>query len=96
VNFRDVQHLLVLDMAEELLTGLATRMDHALHELCQPLTVLQCRLAMGELIGGQDAMRDAITEALVECARINLAIGLMRDMLQHELQTDRNQQERMR
>lgn len=71
-------------------------MDDALHELCQPLTVLQCRLAMGELIGDQDAMRSAIAEALVECTRINLAVGLMREMLQHELQIDRNEQERMR
>ncbi len=71
-------------------------MDDALHGLCQPLTVLQCRLAMGELIGGHDAMRAAITEALVECTRVNLAVGLMREMLQHELQMDRDMQERMR
>jgi hypothetical protein len=71
-------------------------MDDALHGLCQPLTVLQCRLAMGELIGGPDAMRDAIAEALVECARINLTVGLMREMLQHELQIDRDKQERTR
>lgn len=71
-------------------------MDDALHGLCQPLTVLQCRLAMGELIGGPDAMRDAIAEALVECARVNLAVGLMREMLQHELQMDRDRYERTR
>lgn len=71
-------------------------MDDALHGLCQPLTVLQCRLAMGELIGGTDAMRDAIAEALVECARVNLAVGLMREMLQHELQRDRDRHERTR
>lgn len=69
-------------------------MDDALHGLCQPLTVLQCRLAMGELIGGQDAMRAAIAEALAECTRVNLAVGLMREMLQHELQMDRDEQER--
>ncbi|MEO6909363.1 MAG: hypothetical protein ABI158_00365 [Edaphobacter sp.] len=83
-------------MAEQVQTGLAERMDEALHGLCQPLTVLQCRLAMGELIGGQDAMREAIAEALIECTRVNLAIGLMREILQHELQMDRNEQERMR
>lgn len=71
-------------------------MDDALHGLCQPLTVLQCRLAMGELIGGPDAMRDAIAEALVECARVNLAVSLMREMLQHALQVDRDEQERTR
>jgi hypothetical protein len=71
-------------------------MGEALHGLCQPLTVLQCRLAMGELIGGPDAMREAIAEALVECARMNMAVGLMREMLQHELQMDRDRQERTR
>jgi hypothetical protein len=74
----------------------AVRMDDALHGLCQPLTVLQCRLAMGELIGGQDAMRTAISEALAECTRVNLAVTLMREMLQHELQMDRDKQERTR
>ena len=48
--------------------GLVERIDMALHGLCQPLTVLQCRLAMGELIGDADAMRDAIREALLEKA----------------------------
>ncbi|HEV2709776.1 MAG TPA: hypothetical protein VGU67_06170 [Edaphobacter sp.] len=84
------------DVARQLQRGLALRMDDALHGLCQPLTVLQCRLAMGELIGGPDAMRDAIAEALVECARVNLAVGLMREMLQHELQMDRDRYERTR
>ena len=71
-------------------------MDDALHGLCQPLTVLQCRLALGELMGGQDAMRTAIREALAECMRVNLAVTLMREMLQHELQMDRDKQERTR
>ena len=54
----------------------------ALHGLCQPLTVLQCRLAMGQLIGNPDAMRDAIREGLSECARLNAVVGTMREMLQ--------------
>jgi hypothetical protein len=63
-------------------TGLVERIDVALHGLCQPLTVLQCRLAMGELIGELDAMRDAIREGLQECARMNQTVGTMRAMLQ--------------
>ena len=86
----------VRESSPQLEAGLAMRMDEALHGLCQPLTVLQCRLAMGELIGGPEAMRAAIGEALVECTRVNLAVGLMREMLQHELQMDRDEQERMR
>jgi hypothetical protein len=63
-------------------TDLIERIDVALHGLCQPLTVLQCRLAMGELIGEPDAMRDAIREGLQECARMNQTVGTMRAMLQ--------------
>ncbi len=57
-------------------------MDVALHGLCQPLTVLQCRLALGELIGEPEAMREAIREGLQECARLNKTVGTMRTMLQ--------------
>ena len=66
-------------------TDLVERMDVALHGLCQPLTVLQCRLAMGELIGEPDAMREAIREGLQECARMNRTVGTMRAMLQEIL-----------
>jgi hypothetical protein len=60
---------------------LIERIDVALHGLCQPLTVLQCRLAMGELLGEPDAMREAIRDGLQECARINETVGMMRAML---------------
>jgi hypothetical protein len=63
------------------------RLDLALHGLCQPLTVLQCRLAMGELIGEPDAMLEAIREALKECVRLNQTVGTMRTMLQ-QVKTD--------
>jgi hypothetical protein len=76
--------------------SLAERIDDALHGLCQPLTVLQCRLAMGELVGGRDTLRQAIADALAECTRMNLAVGLMREMLQRELQTDQEELERTR
>ena len=63
-------------------TGAVERIDVALHGLCQPLTVLQCRLAMGELIGEPEAMRQAIREALEECARLNKTVATMRAVLQ--------------
>jgi hypothetical protein len=66
-------------------TDLVERIDVALHGLCQPLTVLQCRLAMGELIGEPDAMRDAIRDGLHECARMNKTVGTMRAMLQQSM-----------
>jgi hypothetical protein len=61
---------------------LIERIDMALHGLCQPLTVLQCRLAMGELLGEPDAMREAIREGLRDCVRMNETVGTMRAMLQ--------------
>jgi hypothetical protein len=69
---------------QESRTDLLERIDMALHSLCQPLTVLQCRLAMGELIGEPDAMREAIREGLQECERMNRAVGTMREMLQQK------------
>lgn len=62
-------------------------MDVALHGLCQPLTVLQCRLALGELNGRPEAMHEALREGLRECARLNAAVGTMREMLQQAVKT---------
>jgi hypothetical protein len=62
--------------------SLVEQMDGLLHGFCQPLTVLQCRLALGELSGEPSAMREAIRAALGECARLNEKVGAMREMLQ--------------
>jgi len=75
-------------------TELVERIDLALHGLCQPLTVLQCRLAMGELIGEPSAMREAIREALQECARLNQTVGTMRAMLQQLMVDTENERVR--
>ena len=64
---------------------LVERIDVALHGLCQPLTVLQCRLAMGELLGEPDAMREAIRDGLQECARMNQTVGTMQAMLRQAI-----------
>ena len=46
----------------------------ALHDLCQPLTALQCRLFLGtyrvEGPARNAAMEEAIAEALVQCDRM--------------------------
>ncbi len=72
-------------MQQERGADLAEQIDVALHGLCQPLTVLQCRLALGELIGDPSAMRDAIRDGLQECARLNQTVGTMREMLQRAM-----------
>jgi len=79
-------------MAEVKSSGaLAERMDVALHGLCQPLTVLQCRLALGELIGKPEAMREALREGLRECGRLNAVVGTMREMLQQSMVTEESE-----
>lgn len=70
---------------------LVERIDVALHGLCQPLTVLQCRLALGELIGEPSAMREALREGLEECVRLNEVVGTMREMLQQAVKTEESE-----
>ncbi len=56
-----------------------------LHDLCQPLTALQCRLEIAEM---QQAAGDAPLspewhrECLKECRRMNLLMTSMRESLQ--------------
>jgi hypothetical protein len=84
-----VRRLPVRELAQSGRVEFVERLDLALHGLCQPLTVLQCRLAMGELIGEPDAMLEAIREALKECVRLNQTVGTMRTMLQ-QVKADTN------
>ncbi|MEO6981958.1 MAG: hypothetical protein ABI072_02455 [Edaphobacter sp.] len=82
----------VLEMAGGQASGeLVERIDVALHGLCQPLTVLQCRLAMGELLGTPEALREAIRESLLECGRLNVVVGTMRAMLQQSVATEESE-----
>lgn len=81
------------EMVETRTSGvLVERMDVALHGLCQPLTVLQCRLAMGELLGKPEAMREAIRAGLSECERLNAVVGTMREILQRAVDTEEGEE----
>jgi hypothetical protein len=60
----------------------------ALHDLCQPLTAVECRLFIGTM--GQDGrepsageMRETIRESLVECERMIYLVRAMQERL-HE------------
>ena len=57
------------------------KMNRALHDLCQPLTTLQCELEIAGLTGTQEAYRDAVRMGLAECARLAQAVGSMREIL---------------
>ncbi len=55
-------------------------MEDALHDLCQPLTALQCRLFLATMASDAERaaeMEQSIVDALRQCER---AIGLVRGM----------------
>ena len=55
------------------------RIAAALHDLCQPLTTLQCRLEMAGMIGTTEAYREAVEVGLTECARLAELVAAMRE-----------------
>lgn len=55
------------------------RIGAALHDLCQPLTTLQCRLEMAGMIGTVEAYREAVEVGLTECARLAELVAAMRE-----------------
>ena len=57
------------------------RMSRALHDLCQPLTTLQCQLEIAELTGTVEGYREAVRLALGECGRLVGAVHSMRDIV---------------
>jgi hypothetical protein len=67
--------------ADAMFTGI----EVALHDLCQPLTVLQCKLELGLLKGGEEATRVAMLDGLRECKRLNAVVITMRELIQNRL-----------
>lgn len=53
----------------------------ALHDLCQPLTTLQCRLEMARLLDTDADYREAVGFGLSECARLADCVTTMRAVL---------------
>jgi signal transduction histidine kinase len=62
------------------------QMGRVLHDLCQPLTTLQCRLEMATLIGTEQGYRDAVNQGLAECSRLAAAVGSMREIVRSAAQ----------
>jgi signal transduction histidine kinase len=57
------------------------QLGDALHDLCQPLTTLQCRLEMAILTDSREAYREAMEDGLAECRRIVESVKSMREIL---------------
>ncbi|HEV2645250.1 MAG TPA: hypothetical protein VGU46_02680 [Acidobacteriaceae bacterium] len=68
------------------------QISRALHDLCQPLTTLQCRLEIAQLGGTDQDFRDAVELGLVECDRMIAGVGLIRQIVR---ETRSNEMERM-
>jgi signal transduction histidine kinase len=57
------------------------RLSKALHDICQPLTTLQCRLELAGVLGTDASYREAVEQGLVECARLMDAVERMRELV---------------
>ncbi|HEY5214182.1 MAG TPA: hypothetical protein VIJ38_14300 [Acidobacteriaceae bacterium] len=70
-------------MAINLMTReeLLEQMHADLHDLCQPLTALQCRLEIGRMQGHESALQEAVDGALEETQRMFEVINQMRQRL---------------
>ena len=52
-----------------------------LHDLCQLLTTLRCRLELAGLIGTVEAHREAVERGLADCMRLVEALESMREIV---------------
>jgi hypothetical protein len=57
------------------------QVDRVLHDLCQPLTTLRCRLELAGLIGTVEAYREAVDLGLAECVRLVDGVAAMRQIV---------------
>jgi len=60
-------------------------MDRELHDLCQPLTTLQCRLELAQMIGDAASLKEAVDGGVEETLRIFAAVARMRETLHRAL-----------
>lgn len=57
------------------------QMGRALHELCQPLTTLQCGLELAGLTNTPEGYRAAVGLGLNECERLSEKVRQMREIV---------------
>ncbi len=57
------------------------QVGQVLHDLCQPLTTLRCRLELAGLIGTMEAYREAVELGLAECVRLVEGVETMREVV---------------
>ena len=57
------------------------QLSSALHEMCQPLTTLQCRLEMAALTDSVEEYREAAETGMADCQRLAELVRRMRKIL---------------
>jgi signal transduction histidine kinase len=62
------------------------QLSAAVHDLCQPLTTLQCRLELATLTCTPESYREAVDDGLIECRRMVEAVESIREILRAESQ----------
>jgi len=62
------------------------QLNVAVHDLCQPLTTLQCRLELATLTCTPESYREAVEDGLAECRRMVEAVEVIREILRGESQ----------
>jgi C4-dicarboxylate-specific signal transduction histidine kinase len=72
------------------------RIGKALHDLCQPLTTLQCRLEMAQVLGTAEAYREAVEMGMAECVRLTTAIGSLRTIVRAATRQGAEEQTRLK
>jgi hypothetical protein len=68
-------------MSETSRSSFLREIDLELHNLCQPLTALQCRMELARLAGSREAFRGALDDSLEETGRIFKVVARMRECL---------------
>jgi hypothetical protein len=66
------------------------RLDRELHDLCQPLTALQCRLELAAMCGDEVSLMEGVKGSSEDMERLFVGIGTMREQLQREMARVRN------
>lgn len=59
--------------------------ERELHDLCQPLTTLQCRLELAEMCADEGSLMEAVKGSQQETERLFRGIQSMRERLQREM-----------
>jgi len=65
--------------------GFLEELEKELHDLCQPLTALQCRLELGQMCADEQSLMEAVEGALIETERLFQSVESMRARLLREL-----------